>query len=61
MVIVRFFFYSPECQDSVLTTTKVVQDVNKNKENGIHNYLKRKAGEKFSHHTLLKYRVINWL
>lgn len=36
---------------------KVVQDINKNKENGLHNYLKRKAREKFPNPTLLKYRV----
>lgn len=46
MVIVRFFFYSPECQDSVLTA-KMVQDVNKNKENCI-NYFKRKAEKIFT-------------
>lgn len=47
MMIVRFFFYSLECQDSVLTTTKVVQGINKNEKNGIHNYLKRRQEKNF--------------
>jgi len=41
MVIARFFFFSAQCQVQI----KVVQDVNKYKENGLRDYLNRKARE----------------